>query len=223
MATNATGSAPTSGVADMLCNLVATDGSATHNYVSSEELAKGRHATRNLSDVVHQLCALHGRHPGVVDHAATRTAHIDARNWLISAVDGFAVERTFLTKLVVAAGPLPSTPGHSQSEAAVNGQRHALEMLAKSDRYGCAIGAAAALVMDWRAMRPLLVAAATRLGIEAPALSLPEESETISVVAAIAETPAIERAMTFGAQQILAQHRGLWDLLAARQIARGSY
>jgi hypothetical protein len=223
MATTAAGTAIPSATADMLGTLVATEGSGTHNFVKSDELVKSRHATRNLADVVHHLCLLHGRQPGVVDHAATRTVHEGARGWLIAAVDGFAVERLFLTKLVVAAGPIPSTPGQAQSESAVNGQRHALDMLAKSDRYGCALGAAAALVLDWRAFRPLLVTAATRLSVEAPHFSLPSEAETLAVVAAVGETPAIERAIAFGVHQILAQHRGLWDLLESRQIARGEY
>jgi hypothetical protein len=30
----------------------------------------------------------------------------------------------------------------------------------------------------------------------------------------------MERAMLFGAQQVFAQHRGLWDLLEARTSAR---
>jgi hypothetical protein len=36
----------------------------------------------------------------------------------------------------------------------------------------------------------------------------------------VADSPSFERAMSFGAQQLLAQHRGLWDLLEARQAAR---
>jgi hypothetical protein len=36
----------------------------------------------------------------------------------------------------------------------------------------------------------------------------------------LAGTPATERAITFGAQQLLAQHRGLWSLLDARASAR---
>ena len=32
--------------------------------------------------------------------------------------------------------------------------------------------------------------------------------------------PSAERAMAFGARQLLAQHRGLWDLLEARASAR---
>jgi hypothetical protein len=34
--------------------------------------------------------------------------------------------------------------------------------------------------------------------------------------------PSAERAMQFGAQQLLLQHRGLWDLLEARRDARDS-
>jgi hypothetical protein len=37
---------------------------------------------------------------------------------------------------------------------------------------------------------------------------------------AVADTPSFERAMSFGSQQLLAQHRGLWDLLESRQQAR---
>jgi hypothetical protein len=223
MATNAADTKVTSAVVETLSALVATEGGAAHNFVSSDELAKSRHTTRNLADVVHHLCLLHGRQPGVIDHAATRTVHAETRAWLIEAVDGFAVERTFLTKLVVAAGPMPSTPGQAESASAVNGQRHALEMLAKSDRLGTAFGAAAALVIDWRGMRPLLDNAATRFGIEAPRLVLPSITETLDVVGAIGTSPQIERAITFGAQQILTQHKGLWDLLESRQIARGEY
>src|SRR3546814_2010092 len=85
---------------------------------------------------------LPGRQPGVFDHAAKRKAHNDARGWLIQAADGFADERTYQTQIAVAAGSVPSTPGQSDSEAAMLSQRHALDMLAQSDRSGCAMGAA---------------------------------------------------------------------------------
>jgi hypothetical protein len=35
--------------------------------------------------------------------------------------------------------------------------------------------------------------------------------------------PAMERAISFGAQQLFSQHRGLWDLLEARCVARGDW
>jgi hypothetical protein len=207
----------------LLLNLVHAEGSGSHDYLVSAELCSGKFATRNLADTVHFLCALHGRHPGVVDLAAVRSAHDGARGWLIEAVDGFAVERGVLTKLTVAAGPMPSTPGQAESESAVGGQRHALDMLARSDRDGCALGAALALVMDWWSVRAVLDRAAARWSVEIPPCSLPGVDVCQAVADNVAVTPAIERAMTFGAQQILNQHRGLVDLLEARQIARGEY
>lgn len=205
---------------DPLQRLVAEQGTAAHLYPASVELLTGRSATRNLADAVHYLCTLHGRYPGVIDHAAMRTAHDAARQWAIDAVDAFGIERTYLARLAVAAGPLPSTPGQAESEAAVIGQRHALEMLSQSDRDGCAIGAAIALVMDWRAIRGLLDVAATRLGVDAPVCRLPSGEESRALAEALSVAPLVERAILFGATQLIGQHRGLWDLLEARQLAR---
>ena len=207
----------------LVAALVAAEGSGMHRYVTSHDLLAGRHAARNMADAVHYLCILHGRHPGVADHAANHTANDAARAWLIDSVDGFIRERTFLTRLVVAVGPLPSTPGQSESETAVNGQRHALEMLAQSDRNGCALGAAMALVLDWQAVRDVLDGAGKRFGVDAPSSILPSVEATMALANSVAESPAMERAISFGAQQILAQHRGLWDLLEARQTARADY
>jgi hypothetical protein len=148
---------------------------------------------------------------------------VAARDWLIAAIDGFSAERLLLTKLVVAVGPLPSTPGQAESESAVLSQHHALDMLAQSDRRGCAFGAAAALVMDWWAVRTPLEQAAKRFNIDYPACTLPSADVTLEAVTRVGETAAVERAITFGAQQLFGQHRGLWDLLEARQIARGEY
>ncbi|MEX6641314.1 hypothetical protein V2A36_33310, partial [Pseudomonas aeruginosa] len=78
---------------------------------------------------------------------------------------GFADERTYLAHLTAAVGPLPSTPGQAESESALVGERHALEMLARSERRGCATGAVAALLYDWRAIRRVLDVAAERFGV----------------------------------------------------------
>lgn len=206
--------------AELLVALVRSDGSGAHPFVQSRDLLDGREAARNLADAVHYLASLHGRHPGVIDYAANKATHPAARAWLAEAAEAFAQERVALTQLVVAAGPLPSTPGQAESEAAVTQQRHALEMLAQSDRNGTALGAAFALVLDWTPIRAVLDAASARLGIHLPTPALPDEASTCAVAAAIAESVAIERALAFGAQQILAQHRGLWDLLDARRDAR---
>jgi hypothetical protein len=223
MSVSVASSAASSNASSLVAALVAAEGSGSHRYVTSHDLLAGKHSTRNLADTVHYLCVLHGRHPGVADLAANHTTHDEARVWLIDAVDAFIRERTFLTRLVVAAGPLPSTPGQSESESAANGQRHALEMLAQSDRNGCALGAAMALVLDWAAVRSVLDSAGKRFSVEIPEAILPSVDATLALAADISISPSMERAISFGAQQILAQHRGLWDLLEARQIARGEY
>jgi hypothetical protein len=208
------------GVDATLSALLASDGSATHPYSSAARLLHGDHALRNLSDTTHFLCMLHGRQPGVLDHTAHRIVQPATRGFIYRAVSAFATERAFLTRLVVAAGPLPSTLGQAQSEAAVSNQTHALATLAQSERNGTAVGAALALVLDWRPIRHVLDAAAQRFGIQPPPLDLPGIDDTLSAARAAAETPAAGRAMAFGAQQLLIQHRGLWDLLESREGAR---
>jgi len=199
---------------------VAEHGSAVHPYVSSETLLKGPHAARNLADAVHFLCTLHGRHPGVIDHAANRHVEKAARAWFATATAMSAAERAYLTRLAVAAGPLPSTPGAGDNDAAVRHQRHAIEMLAQSERKGCALGAALALAADWTSIRVVLDAAARRFGLESYPYGLEPESVR-GLADEIAATASVERALLFGAEQIALQHRALWDLLEARAEARG--
>lgn len=199
-------------------SLAGSDGSANHPYL--RRLIDGIEPLRDLGDAVHYICLLHGRHPGVIDYA-THHARISIESgWIEAAAEAFAIERGYLVRLVAAAGPLPSTPGHAESEAAASAQRHALDMLAQSDRSGCATGAAVALAIDWTTIRQVLDAAARRFGVVPVASQLPLAEETVSVVDALAREGAIERAMLFGAQQVYAQHRGLWDLLEARAGAR---
>lgn len=214
--------AHTQRTANLLVALVGAEGSAGHAYPQNAVLTSGREAVRNLADAAHYLCVLHGRFPGVIDHAAHKTSHPAALGWLSAASEAFAAERSLLTRLAVATGPSPSTPGQAECETAVLQQRHALEMLAQSDRSGCALGAAFALALDWRAIRTVLDAAARRVSVEPQACMLPDEEETRTVAMIAAESLSFERAMGFGAQQLLAQHRSLWDLLEARQAARES-
>ncbi|WP_026359740.1 DUF6975 family protein [Sphingomonas sp. PR090111-T3T-6A] len=208
------------GVGARLSALLSAEGSAQHPYCSSPDLLTGEHSARNLADAAHFLSMLHGRHPGVSDHAAHRIVHPAARAWIYRVTAGFSAERTLLTKLAVAVGPLPSTLGQAQSEAAVAGQTHALATLAQSDRNGTALGATLALTLDWRPIRRVLDAAAERFDLQPPPLDLPGLQEALDVATRAAETPGIERAILFGAQQLLIQHRGLWDLLETRHTAR---
>ena len=202
----------------LVARLSAADGTAAHPW--AKQLGTARAARRDLSDAVHALAMLHGHQPGMADHALTRRAQADADAWLAEVSAAFAAERAVLAMLVAAAGPLPSTPGHAGSEAAILGQRHALDMLARSDRCGCATGAVAALLVDWPAVRLVLDQAGRCFGVPVPPPQLPVEIETATTIATLGGTPAIERAISFGAQQLLAQHRGLWSLLEARAEAR---
>lgn len=220
MASEAIGSTRTGGVNDLLSALMIADGSARHRFVAEHASSHGVEAGRGLADTVHHLSVLYGRHPGVIDFVAERNMHPEISDWIAAAVDGFARERAYLTRIVVAAGPIPSTPGQAESETATMAQRHAIEMLAKSDRAGCALGAALAMVLDWRAIRGVMNVAAQRFGIEPPTLLVPTVSETLDAAALAAKSIGIERAISFGAQQILVQNRGLWDLLESRAIAR---
>jgi hypothetical protein len=196
------------------------DGSAKHHFVMTHHHSVGVEAGRSLCDSVHHLNSLYGRHPGLTDLVAQRGHHPIIQDWIAGAVDGFARERAYLTRVVVAAGPLPSTPGQAESEAAALAQRHAIEMLAKSDRAGCALGASMAKALDWRAIRSVIDATARRFGVEPPTLLVPSVEETLQAAEQAATGAGVERAICFGAQQMLVQHRGLWDLLEAREVAR---
>lgn len=198
--------------------LAGTDGSALHPHVRA--LRAGALPRRDLADAVHHVARLHGRHPGLIDYAGAHARRPVECDWIEAAAEAFVAERAYLARLVAAAGPLPSTPGHAESEAAAAAQRHALDMLAQSDRAGCATGAAVALAIDWVSIRSVLDRAASGFGLDPLPARLPIAEETMSVVDALAREPAHERAMLFGAQQVFAQHRGLWDLLEARASAR---
>lgn len=92
-----------------------------------------------------------------------------------------------------------------------------------SERDGCALGAATALVGDWWPIRRLLDRAASRCGTDVPAPSLPDENSVIDVIERSTETPSSSRALAFGGEQLLLQHRALFDLLEARAAARGDF
>jgi hypothetical protein len=145
------------------------------------------------------------------------------QDWLSRASEGFERERLYLVRLTSAVGPLPSTPGAAETEASLVAARHALETLAMSERGGCALGAATALVGDWWPIRRMLDRAAARVGTEAPAPSLPDEASVVAVIGRGADSPASQRALAFGGEQLLLQHRALFDLLEARAEARADY
>src|SRR5215203_2178534 len=220
MATKAAIERTRSGVVEAQFARVADAGSARHPQIAALLAATGPNAARDLADAVHLLCHLYGRHPGLVDLALQACAAGPMRDWLKEAADAFERERLYLVRLTASVGPQPSTAGAAETEATLLAQRHALETLASSERRGCALGAATALVEDWRALRRLLDRAATRSGLDIPGCTLPDEESVAHAIHTGADTPGAERALAFGAEQLLLQHRGLFDLLEARAEAR---
>jgi len=202
---------------------VAGDGCARHPHLTALLEAAGPHSGRDLADAVHLLCSLHGRYPGLIEIALQRCVKGPAHSWLGHASEAFERERLYLVRLTAAVGPIPSTPGAAETEASLLAARHALETLALSERNGCALGAATALVGDWWPIRRLLDRAAARAGVEAPAPSLPDEASVMEVIDGSADTLPAGRALAFGGEQLLLQHRALLDLLEARAEARGDY
>jgi hypothetical protein len=175
-----------------------------------------------IADISHFLCISHGRHPGIIDHAATKIVEEAAREWLLHAIDGFAAERGYLNQLTVAAGPIARQTGQEKITAIIANQSKSFEMLATSDRNGCAAGAAIAFVMDWQNTRNLLDECALALGIQPTKLALPDPSQSLDLANMLTPDNAKQRAMLFGAQQMLAQQRGLWQLIVARHVEMNS-
>lgn len=202
---------------------VAGSGSAGHPHCAALSGGTTEHSARDLADAVHLLCALYGRFPGPADLALACCPPGPVRDWLREAADSFERERIYIVRLTAAVGPTPSTPGAAQTEAAILAQRHAIETLAQSERSGCALGAVTALATDWPSVRALLDRAANRCGVECPPCTVPDAGSIAEVLAIGATAPAAERALVFGAEQLLLQHRALFDLLEARAEARGDY
>jgi hypothetical protein len=219
-------SSASSDVANLFVELLADEGTASHAYCGPVVMGDRQSFVRDLvdfADFVHLVTLLHGQVPGLIDHAASRTVEVAARAWLLQSLEAFAIEREYLSKLCVAVGPLPSTAGHHETSTIIAQQRHAVEMLAQSDRRGCALGTAVTMVLEWDAIRAILDAGALRLGIEPPTCRLPTRNDTLKLLDALPEPERISRAMMFGASQLVGQHRGMWDLLEARAEIRRNY
>lgn len=207
----------------LIATMVDLNGSAAHRYCADALDGDNKSLIGDLADFadfVHLTALLHGQAPGLVDQAAARTVEIIARQWLLKAIDAFVVERQYLTRLSAVAGPVPSTAGHGKAVSIMAQQRHAIETLAQSERRGTALGAAIMLVLEWQTIRAMLDAGAARLGVEPPRNGLPGRTETFDLLDRLPDAERQSRAIQFGATQLLEQHRGMWDLLTARQTSR---
>ncbi|MFL6749452.1 MAG: DUF6975 family protein [Sphingomicrobium sp.] len=200
---------------------VEAQGCADHPHRLALLSAGGPTANRDLADCIHLFCSLYGRYPGLIEIALNNCPAGPVRDWLREASDAYERERLYLVRLTASVGPLPSTPGAAETEATMVSQRHAIETLAKSERNGCALGAATALMGDWPAVRAVLDRAGDRIGMQKPVLTLPDPESIVRVIGDGTDGLASERALGFGGEQLLLQNRGLFDLLEARAHARG--
>jgi hypothetical protein len=210
-------------VAEAQLARIAGDGCARHSYLTNLLQTTGPHSGRDLADAIHLLCSLHGRFPGLIEIALQQCQPGETRSWFAQASDAFERERLYLVRLTSSVGPMPSTPGAAETEASLLSARHALETLAKSERRGCALGAATALIGDWGPIRQLLDRAAARAGVDPVPSTLPGEDDVVSIIDRASEGPGSDRALAFGGEQLLLQHRALFDLLEARADARGDF
>src|SRR3546814_13086128 len=105
----------------------------------------------------------------------------------------------------------------------VSATRAALLTLAGSDRLGCAIGAAAALLLDWDGVSEALAGIAQRLGADAAPRhqSWPSPAETTRLAETAAALPGAERPVRSGFTPLLAQHSAVWAILQSRRSEEG--
>ncbi len=200
-----------------LADLRSADGHAASAHYQALQAGT---VPRELADLAHFLCLLHGRRPGVLDHAAAHDTHDAARAWMVQATQAFVTERLYITRMTVAAGPVSGASPQDRSEAAAVELRRSFQMLASSERRGCAAGAALAFAIDWPALRDMLDPLALRLGIDPPWCELPPAAQTLALADRLCGDPASARAFLFGADQMFQLHRGVWRLLAARARLR---
>lgn len=208
------------GIAEAQLARVAADGCGSHAHAVRLQDHDGPSTARDLADAVHLFCQIYGRHPGMIEVALGNTPEGPVRDWMMGAADAFERERLYLVRLTSSVGPLPSTPGAAQTESVLLSQRRAIETLAHSERDGCALGASTALVGDWPVIRAVLDRAAHRAGMDIAPSNLPGDSESAALIDEVVVGRGPERALSFGAEQLLLQHRGLFDLLEARSQAR---
>ncbi len=214
----------------VLCRMVLENGSIAvtgqlRRFIETSRDPNGLRPITNIlrpaliADIAHFMCVSHGRHPGVIEHAATKILDDEARSWFVQAIDGFIIEREYLNRLTVAAGPIRSHSGQDKISALLAAQAKNFQMLATSDRHGTAAGAAIAFVLDWLSSRALLDSVAAAMSINAPNIALPNLDSCQNFASAIAKSDNLVRAIGFGADQLLAQQRGLWQIVAARHAA----
>ena len=127
MAVNGLAERQTLHVTDAHAARLAAAGSSLHPYALDLSGPPAPTVARDLEDLVHLVCSLYGRHPGLLDLALNLCPSGAVHEWLANAANAFERERLYLVRLAAAVGPLPSTPGNAETEAALLAQSDAME------------------------------------------------------------------------------------------------
>lgn len=204
---------------EALTTLVATRGCGTHPYVHGLLQSNSRYRDLNLVDAIHHLAALHGRLPGLIEDARRHSPSLTAAApWFREAAEGFAQERLHLARLLAHGPAIPATPTQAEYQVKLESIRQGLTALAQSSRPGCAFGSALALVLDWQTIHRLLNLLGQQLDLPSLPLLMPDAAASLSVLDRLGSD--FDRAIIFGATELIARHERLWTLLEDRQAAR---
>ncbi len=195
-------------------------GAGEHPWMRRLASDPGRGAGPDLADAIHWLALLHGGAAGLVDGASLLARSDRERRFLNGAFDAWQSERAALASLAVAVGPVPSTSGHHLDEVTTADLAHAIATLATSERDGVSLGAATALIVEWHGLRALMERAAERFGCDIRPCVLPSQADLLATVAGFIDAPGVERAMAFGADQLVRQHGTFVAMLQRRSAAR---
>ena len=136
-----------------------------------------------------------------------------------AAAEATAAERPLLTRLAVAAGPIPSHPRRRRQRGGDPGPARRARHPRPVRPQGLRFGRRPRLRRRLGADPPAVIDAGRQTARRrVPPVPLRRCGEAARGRRRAAE--ASERALLFGAQQLALQHRALWDLLEARQQAR---
>jgi len=174
----------------------------------------------DVADIAHILTIVHGSLPTVFELASAHAPSGHLRELLFAASESFQAWRRFLALLTSKAGPAPSCLNDDVHMVSLVQLKHAIQLLASSERRGCAVGAATAMLADWHLTIPPLLSCASRFGIGHHLPSPPQVNEIIAGIEQTEPTTSELRAMTFGASQFYHMDDEIFLHLRARRQAR---
>lgn len=174
----------------------------------------------DVADLAHALTVTHGGLPNIFDLASLRSDAQSLRNHLVTCSNSFQDWRRFLSALTSKAGPAPSLTDDAAHMVSLVQTKQGIQLLGESERKGCAIGAAFAMLNDWQIVLPESFKFAARLDIVEGIALPPRTSAIIEEMECLEPSAAELRAMSFGADQFYQLNDAFFRHLEARRKAR---